>query len=90
MTLNYVTAFTAAVLCFIFYAKPDACFINKFFISFNVMLCVVASVVSVLRKVQVGYKRFGLRQTYFSITEALIEEVLKMYKQNLNIASLLK
>ncbi|XP_027859684.1 serine incorporator 1 [Xiphophorus couchianus] len=65
MTLNYVTAFTAAVLCFIFYAKPDACFINKFFISFNVMLCVVASVVSVLRKVQEFQPHSGLLQSSF-------------------------
>ncbi|MEQ2257745.1 hypothetical protein ILYODFUR_037906, partial [Ilyodon furcidens] len=53
MILNYITAFIAVVLCFIFYTKPDGCIINKFFISFNVVLCTVASVVSVLRKVQV-------------------------------------
>lgn len=53
MTLNYIMSLTAVVLCFIFYTKPDGCFINKFFIGFNVLLCVVASVVSVHRKVQV-------------------------------------
>lgn len=53
MTLNYIMSLTAVVFCFIFYTKPDGCFINKFFIGFNMLLCVVASVVSVLRKVQV-------------------------------------
>ncbi|XP_035989457.1 serine incorporator 1 isoform X4 [Fundulus heteroclitus] len=65
MTLNYGTAFTAVVLCFIFYTKPDVCFINKFFISFNVMLCTVASVVSVLRKVQEFQPHSGLLQSSF-------------------------
>uniref|UniRef100_A0A3Q2PZA8 Serine incorporator 1-like n=1 Tax=Fundulus heteroclitus TaxID=8078 RepID=A0A3Q2PZA8_FUNHE len=65
MTLNYGTAFTAVVLCFIFYTKPDVCFINKFFVSFNVMLCTVASVVSVLRKVQEFQPHSGLLQSSF-------------------------
>lgn len=51
--LNYILSLTAVVLFFVFYTKPDGCFINKFFISFNMLLCIVASVISVLHKVQV-------------------------------------
>lgn len=50
---NYILSFTASVLLFFFYAKPDGCLMNKLFISINGTLCVVASVVSVLQKVQV-------------------------------------
>lgn len=51
--LNYILALIAMVLCIVFYTKPDGCFINKFFISFNMLFCVVASIISVLPKVQV-------------------------------------
>lgn len=50
---NYILSFVAVVLFFVFYTKPDGCFLNKFFISFNMLFCMVASVVSVLQKVQV-------------------------------------
>lgn len=50
---NYILSFVAVVLFFVFYTKPDGCFLNKFFISFNMLFCIVASVVSVLQKVQV-------------------------------------
>uniref|UniRef100_A0A7N5ZTC0 Uncharacterized protein n=1 Tax=Anabas testudineus TaxID=64144 RepID=A0A7N5ZTC0_ANATE len=61
--LNYILSFTAVVLFFIFYTKPDGCFINKFFISFNMLFCIVASVVSVLPKVQNSQPRSGLLQS---------------------------
>ncbi|XP_028262670.1 serine incorporator 1 [Parambassis ranga] len=61
--LNYILSFIAVVLVFIFYTKPDGCFINKFFISFNLILCIVASVVSVLQKVQESQPRSGLLQS---------------------------
>ena len=51
--INYIRSFTAVVLFFIFYTKPDGCSINKFFISFNMLFCLVASFLSVLPKVQV-------------------------------------
>lgn len=63
--LNYVLSFAAVVLCFLFYTKPDKCFINKFFISFNMLFCIVASVVSVLPKVQESQPRSGLLQSSF-------------------------
>ncbi|XP_074530062.1 serine incorporator 1 [Halichoeres trimaculatus] len=61
--LNYILSFVAVVLFFVFYTKPDGCFINKFFISFNTLFCIVASVVSVLHKVQESQPRSGLLQS---------------------------
>uniref|UniRef100_A0AAQ5X5V2 Uncharacterized protein n=1 Tax=Amphiprion ocellaris TaxID=80972 RepID=A0AAQ5X5V2_AMPOC len=61
--LNYILSFIAVVLFFIFYTKPDDCFINKFFISVNMLSCIVASVVSVLPKVQESQPRSGLLQS---------------------------
>ncbi|XP_044069116.1 serine incorporator 1 [Siniperca chuatsi] len=61
--LNYILSFTAVILFFFFYTKPDGCFINKFFISFNMLFCIVASVVSVLHKVQESQPRSGLLQS---------------------------
>ncbi|KAK2914566.1 serine incorporator 1 [Channa argus] len=61
--LNYILSLMAVILFFIFYTKPDGCFINKFFISFNILFCIVASVVSVLPKVQGSQPRSGLLQS---------------------------
>ncbi|XP_056128869.1 serine incorporator 3 [Lampris incognitus] len=60
---SYIMSFTAVVLFFVFYTKPEGCFINKFFISFNMLLCIIASVVSVLPKVQASQSRSGLLQS---------------------------
>uniref|UniRef100_A0A3Q2XIX8 Serine incorporator 3-like n=1 Tax=Hippocampus comes TaxID=109280 RepID=A0A3Q2XIX8_HIPCM len=61
--MNYLLSFIAIVLFYIFYTKPDACSINKFFISFNVLLCFGASLISVLRKVQEYQPYSGLLQS---------------------------
>lgn len=50
---NYILSFVAMALFLFFYAKPDGCLINKFFITVNMILCMAASIVSVLQKVQV-------------------------------------
>nr|XP_061813615.1 serine incorporator 1-like [Nerophis lumbriciformis] len=60
---NYTLSFVAIVLFFVFYTKPDICAINKFFISFNMLFCIVASVTSTLRKVQESQRRSGLLQS---------------------------
>ncbi|XP_071386284.1 serine incorporator 1 [Centroberyx affinis] len=60
---NYIMSFIAVVLFFVFYTKPEGCLINKFFISFNMLLCVGASVISVLPKVQESQPRSGLLQS---------------------------
>ncbi|KAM4625973.1 serine incorporator 3 [Polymixia lowei] len=61
--LNYIMSFIAIVLFFVFYTKPEGCFINKFFISFNMLLCIAASLISVLPKVQEAQPRSGLLQS---------------------------
>ncbi|XP_069544393.1 serine incorporator 1-like [Brachyistius frenatus] len=63
--LNYFLSFTAVVLFFVFYTKPDGCFINKFFISFNSMICILISLLSVTHTVQESQPRSGLLQSSF-------------------------
>ncbi|KAM6981408.1 serine incorporator 1 [Aplochiton taeniatus] len=60
---NYAMSFIVIVLFFIFYTKPVGCVVNKFFISFNMLLCIGASVISVLPKVQESQTRSGLLQS---------------------------
>lgn len=47
----------------IFVLQPDDCALNKFFISFNLILCVIVSVLSVLPSVQERQPRSGLLQS---------------------------
>ncbi|XP_063071684.1 serine incorporator 1 [Engraulis encrasicolus] len=61
--LNYVLSAVAVTLFFWVYTQPDACTLNKFFISFNMLLCTVASIISVLPKVQQSQPRSGLLQS---------------------------
>lgn len=52
--LNYILAFAAVVLFYVFYTQPDDCTEHKVFISLNLMFCIAASVIAVLPKVQVS------------------------------------
>ncbi|XP_037078986.1 serine incorporator 3-like isoform X2 [Pollicipes pollicipes] len=61
--LQYALAITAVGLFFAFYTRPDGCATHKFFISVNLILCVVVSVVSVLPKVQQAQPNSGLLQS---------------------------
>ncbi|KAJ8259058.1 hypothetical protein COCON_G00180700 [Conger conger] len=61
--LCYVMSLVAIILFYVFYTKPEGCVINKFFISFNMILCIVASVISVMPKVQEAQPRSGLLQS---------------------------
>uniref|UniRef100_A0A8C6URC3 Si:ch73-267c23.10 n=1 Tax=Neogobius melanostomus TaxID=47308 RepID=A0A8C6URC3_9GOBI len=60
---NYLLSVVSVIMCFIFYTKPDQCSLNKFFISSNMLLCIVASVISILPKVQESQPRSGLLQS---------------------------
>eukprot|EP00066_Takifugu_rubripes_P028051 XP_011617317.1 PREDICTED: serine incorporator 3 [Takifugu rubripes] len=60
---NYILSFMAIVLLLFFYAMPDGCLMNKVFISVNMSLCVAASIISVLQKVQECQPRSGLLQS---------------------------
>ncbi|KAI1890448.1 hypothetical protein AGOR_G00153810 [Albula goreensis] len=61
--LCYVLSLIATILFFVFYTQPEGCILNKFFISFNLLLCILASVISVQPKVQESQPRSGLLQS---------------------------
>ncbi|EMP28719.1 Serine incorporator 3 [Chelonia mydas] len=51
-SLTYILSIISVVLFYVFYTKPDGCTENKFFISFNMILCIIVSIISILPKVQ--------------------------------------
>ncbi|OBS67896.1 hypothetical protein A6R68_03563, partial [Neotoma lepida] len=50
--LNYLLSLVAIILFFVYYTHPASCSENKAFISVNMLLCVGASVMSILPKIQ--------------------------------------
>ncbi|GMS79304.1 hypothetical protein PENTCL1PPCAC_1479 [Pristionchus entomophagus] len=62
---TYALAITAIVLMFIFYTTGDTCALPKFFISFNLILCIGVSIISILPQVQERMPRSGLLQSSF-------------------------
>lgn len=61
--LQYALCITAIVLFYVYYTTSEGCALNKFFISFNMILCIGVSVVAVLPKVQEHQPRSGLLQS---------------------------
>ncbi|XP_074656134.1 serine incorporator 1-like isoform X2 [Tubulanus polymorphus] len=61
--LFYLMSITAVVLMYVYYTKSDDCSLNKFFISFNMILVVIASIVSILPAIQEANPRSGLLQS---------------------------
>ncbi|KAI6186616.1 TMS membrane protein/tumor differentially expressed protein [Aphelenchoides besseyi] len=61
----YGLAITGIVFMFIVYTSGASCGLPKFIISFNIILCVIASVVSLLPKVQERMPYSGLLQSSF-------------------------
>lgn len=62
-TLLFFSITIAAVVCFfVFYTVPDDCSLNKFFISFNLILCVIITVISILPPVQERQPHSGILQ----------------------------
>ncbi|XP_040187115.1 serine incorporator 3 [Rana temporaria] len=61
--LLYAASITFYALLFVFYTVPGGCTENKCFISFNLILCFIVSVISILPKVQEGQPRSGLLQS---------------------------
>merc|ERR1719495_2753195 len=61
----YVGAISAMVLLFVYYTGEHAgqCKLHEFFVSFNLILCVILSVVSILPKVQEHMPQSGLLQS---------------------------
>ncbi|KAM4623107.1 serine incorporator 3 [Discoglossus pictus] len=62
-SLCYLLSGTAVVLFYVYYTRSDGCPENKFFISFNMILCVIVSIISILPKVQEHQSRSGLLQS---------------------------
>lgn len=60
---NYAVSITGIVLLYVYFTHPDNCELNKFFISFNLILCVISSAISILPSVQEHYPRSGLLQS---------------------------
>lgn len=61
--IQYVVSFTGIVLLFVYYTKSEACGLNKFFISFNMLLCMAVSILSVLNPIQERLPKSGLLQS---------------------------
>lgn len=49
----YAASITAIVLLYTYYTKPEGCTEGKVLISINLILCLIASAVSILPKIQV-------------------------------------
>jgi len=50
----YLVSITGVVLLYVYYTQPHDCGLNKFFISFNMISCIIISIVSILPKIQEG------------------------------------
>uniref|UniRef100_A0A8D0L723 Serine incorporator 1 n=1 Tax=Sphenodon punctatus TaxID=8508 RepID=A0A8D0L723_SPHPU len=61
--LNYLLSLVAIVLFYVYYTRPEGCSKNKAFISVNLLLCIGASVMSILPKIQESQPRSGLLQS---------------------------
>ncbi|RZC34240.1 serine incorporator [Asbolus verrucosus] len=61
--VNYALTITGVVLLYVFFTKSTGCDLNKFFISINLILCVIVSVISILPAVQENLPRSGLLQS---------------------------
>ncbi|XP_035739095.1 probable serine incorporator isoform X2 [Vespa mandarinia] len=59
---NYAVAITGVVLLYVYFTHPYDCALNKFFISFNLILCVIISIISILPSVQKYQPHSGLLQ----------------------------
>lgn len=60
--LFYLISITAIVLFYIFYAHDGECGLHKFFVSFNMILCIGCSVLAILPKIQDAQPKSGLLQ----------------------------
>jgi len=61
----YASSLTAVVLFYVYYTGSHAgeCKLHEFYISFNMIICVILSVISILPKVQEHLPRSGLLQS---------------------------
>ncbi|XP_075236771.1 putative serine incorporator isoform X2 [Lycorma delicatula] len=61
--VNYLLAIIGVVLLFVYFTQSDDCTLNKILISLNLIIAIIASVISVLPNVQEMQPRSGLLQS---------------------------
>lgn len=61
--LQYIVSLIGVILLFSYYTQSDSCGLNKFFISFNMILCLAVSILSITPRVQEAQPRSGLLQS---------------------------
>lgn len=61
--IQYVLSLVGIILLYVYYTHSDDCSLNKFFISFNMILCFMVSVLSITPRVQEAQPRSGLLQS---------------------------
>jgi hypothetical protein len=64
-TTFYILSTVAIILLYVFYASKPSCSLNIFFITINLILCIIVSIVSVLPVVQNYHSTSGLLQSSF-------------------------
>ena len=62
-SILYILSIIFVGLLYIYSTKPDGCTENKFFISINLILCIVVSIISIHPKIQEHQPRSGLLQS---------------------------
>nr|CAG4636224.1 EOG090X07ET [Eubosmina coregoni]SVE69841.1 EOG090X07ET [Eubosmina coregoni] len=60
---QYALCIAAVSLFYVYYTTTEGCALHKFFISFNLILCIIVSAVAILPKVQEFQPRSGLLQS---------------------------
>lgn len=61
--VQYILSLVGIILLYNFYTESNDCSLNKFFISFNMIICVAVSVLSITPRVQEAQPRSGLLQS---------------------------
>lgn len=61
--LQYIFSLVGIIFLFYYYTQSDDCALNKFFITFNMILCAIVSVLSITPRVQEAQPRSGLLQS---------------------------
>lgn len=61
--VQYIAALTGVIFLYSIYTESNDCALNKFFISFNLILCIGVSVLSITPRVQEAQPRSGLLQS---------------------------
>jgi hypothetical protein len=64
-TTFYILSVVAIILLYVYYASKPACNLNIFFITINLILCIIVSIVSVLPVIQNYHSTSGLLQSSF-------------------------